>query len=85
MEKDLILSNGELLTDYLATVYAEETLEGENALLEDQLKAWAYLIKTGLCWNLQGWFGRKVKDFINEGYINEKGIINWDMVNRSME
>ena len=48
MKKDNVLSNGTKLTSYLATAYAEGFCEGENASAEDQLKAWAYLIQTGI-------------------------------------
>ena len=29
---------------------------------EDRLKAWQYLIDSGMCWQLQGWFGRPPLD-----------------------
>ena len=61
--------------NYLATAYAEGFCEGENATQEEQLQAWGYLIKTGLCWNLQGWFGRTAQDFIDQGYISKEGKI----------
>jgi len=54
MRNDNVLSNGTELTSYLATAYAEDFCEGEGASMEDQLKAWAYLIRTGTCWSLQG-------------------------------
>lgn len=66
-------------TPYLATAYAEGFCEGENATAEEQLEAWAYLIKTGQCWTLQGWFGRNAKALIESGYITESGVINWDL------
>ena len=45
-------------TPYLAAAYAEGFCEGEDATKEEQLEAWAYLIKGGYCWGLQGWLGR---------------------------
>jgi len=58
---------------YLATAYAEGFCEGEGATEQEQLEAWAYLIKTGLCWSLQGWFGRNARNLIDNGVISEKG------------
>ena len=31
------------------------------------LEAWQHLIDTGVCWNLQGWFGRQAITLIEEG------------------
>jgi hypothetical protein len=42
---------------------------------EQELEAWAYLIKTGVCWNLQGWYGRSAQNLINNGYITKNGNI----------
>ena len=67
-------------TSYLATAYAEGFCEGEDATQEEQLEAWAYLIMTGLCWNLQGWFGRTATAMIEGGIINRDGTINWDEI-----
>ena len=69
------------LTPYLATAIAEGFCEGEGASKDDQLKAWAYLIRTGQCWSLQGWFGRTATAIIQEGMISTDGTINWDLYN----
>ncbi len=58
--------------NYLATAYAEGFLEGENATREEQLEAWQYLVDTGLCWTLQGWFGRTAEELIKQGLIKRK-------------
>ncbi len=42
------------LDPYLACSIAEGFCEGENASSEDRVKAWAFLIKTGQGWTLQG-------------------------------
>jgi hypothetical protein len=60
---------------YLATAYAEGFCEGEDATQEEITQAWAYLIKTGLCWSLQGWYGRTATDYIESGIIDKKGNI----------
>jgi len=67
-------------TPYLATAYAEGFCEGEDSDIEEQIEAWAYLIKTGLCWNMQGFFGRSARQLINDGYITKDGEINWDLL-----
>jgi len=60
---------------YLATAYAEGFCEGENATEKEQMEAWAYLIKTGLVWKLQGWFGRMAEALIENKAISKKGVI----------
>jgi len=56
---------------YLATAYAEGFCEGEGASEDEQLQAWQYLVDTGLCWKLQGWFGRTAKDLLDEGLLHK--------------
>jgi len=60
---------------YLACAYAEGFCEGEGASEEDQLEAWAYLIKTGEVWGLQGWYGRTARDLIDAGKISKEGEV----------
>ena len=60
---------------YLACAYAEGFCEGEGASEEDQLEAWAYLIKTGEVWSLQGWYGRTAQSLIDAGKISKKGEV----------
>lgn len=55
------------MDSYLAVGIAEGYEEAES---EDQvLEAWQFLVDTGLAWQLQGWFGRQAKAFIDAGYI----------------
>ena len=54
-------------TSYLATAYAEGFCEGEGATEDEQKQAWQYLIDKGICWNLQGWFGRTAASLIEAG------------------
>lgn len=68
------------LNPYLATAIAEGFCEGEDASQEDQIKAWAYLIRTGMCWTLQGWFGRTASNMIENGLISREGVIDWQQV-----
>lgn len=67
-------------TPYLATAYAEGFCEGEGASKEEQIEAWAYLIKSGQAWSLQGWFGRNATNLIEAGYISKDGIIDWEQL-----
>ena len=39
---------------------------------EEVINAWQYLLDTGLCWQLQGTFGRTANRLIEEGIIREK-------------
>jgi len=59
------------MTSYLAYAYAEGFCEGEGASENEQLTAWQYLIDTGLCWKLQGWYGRTARDLIESGFCLE--------------
>lgn len=67
-------------TPYLASAYAEGFCEGENATIDEQMMAWSYLISNGLCWTLQGWYGRTAQHLINCGYIDRDGNVNWDAI-----
>ena len=68
-------------TTYLASAYAEGFCEGEGASAGEQVEAWAYLIATGACWKLQGFYGRTAENIIKSGLISKEGEINWDKLN----
>ena len=61
-------------TPYLASDYAEGFCEGEGASQDYQIEAWQYLLDSGLCWQLQGWYGRTARELIDQGYIKVKDI-----------
>jgi hypothetical protein len=42
------------------------------------LELFAYLVKTGLAWKLQGLYGQTAAALIEQGIITEDGEINWD-------
>ena len=42
-------------------------LEKQPELSRQVIEAWQHLIDTGLCWQLQGWFGRTARDLIDNG------------------
>tara|TARA_E500000331_G_C17252207_1_gene711656 strand:- start:545 stop:802 length:258 start_codon:yes stop_codon:yes gene_type:complete len=53
------------MDNYTAIGIAEGFIETDD---QGQLReAWQHLINTGLCWQLQGWFGRNAMRLINEG------------------
>jgi hypothetical protein len=58
------------MTSYLATAIAEGFCEGEGASEKEQLRAWQYLVDTGLAWTLQGCFGRQAMALIDAGLIH---------------
>ena len=68
------------MTPYLASAIVEGFCEGENATLDEQIIAWAYLISTGLAWQLQGWYGRNAEHLIRSGYIDRDGNIDWELI-----
>ncbi len=55
------------MTNYEAVSIAEGFCEGENASEAEKIEAWQHLIDTGLCWTLQGRFGRIAKNLIDGG------------------
>ena len=60
------------MTDFNATMIAEGVDEADN---KTTLEAWAHLIKTGLAWSLQGWFGRRATSLIEDKLITKSGEI----------
>lgn len=65
-------------TPYLATGIAEGFEESSGA--EQTIEAWAYLIKSGMAWTLQGSFGRAAMSMIEQGYITKEGELQWDAI-----
>ena len=78
MNDNKVFNEKKELDPYLACAIAEGFCEGENASSSDRVKAWAYLIRSGQCWTLQGWFGRTANSLIEGGIISQDGTINWD-------
>jgi hypothetical protein len=52
------------MTNFEAVMIAEGA---QDATREEQIAAWQHLINTGLCWQLQGFFGRTAQNLIDEG------------------
>ena len=42
------------------------------------VELFAYLVRTGMAWTLQGHYGRTAKAMMDSGVINTKGEIDWD-------
>ena len=78
MKNNKVFNETTPLTLFLACAIAEGFCEGENASGNDQIKAWAYLIRTGQCWSLQGWYGRTANDLIESNIISPEGEIDWN-------
>lgn len=47
----------------------------------EKVEAWAYLIKTGDCWRLQGFYGRFASELIKNGTISSDGKILTELNN----
>jgi len=77
-----ILSDGSKLDNFTAVGIAEGFVENNNA--HDQIKAWAYIQRHGMCRNLQGWFGRTCAAMIDRGIFDREGNIDYAVVDDLM-
>ena len=59
--------NRPLWDTFSATMTCEGACGYETDDEETYLSAWQYLIDTGACWGLQGWFGRTASELIDSG------------------
>lgn len=71
--------NGTLITSYLACGQIEE-FDMVSDLIEDTIRAWSYLIGTGICWSLQGSYGRAASSLIENEVISKEGVVNWELI-----
>ena len=63
----------ELVVDiHQAVGIAEGYIPSESA--EEELRAWQMLIDTGVCWKLQGWFGRQAHWLIENNICKAKVV-----------
>jgi len=46
-----------------------EGFDGDEHPYEEQLVAWQYLVDTGACWQLQGFYGRGAAQLIEAGLV----------------
>jgi hypothetical protein len=63
-----------IIDSYTACAVIEDFADFEPTAT-DMLDAWAYLIKTGQCWSLQGFYGRGASNLIERGLITKDGEI----------
>ena len=40
---------------------------------EDEIAAWSHLIETGVCWSLQGFYGKTAHQMIEAGIFSKTG------------
>ena len=59
------------LTSFNACAIAEG-FDGEEHTKAEILTAWQWLVDTGQCWSLQGWYGRTATYLIEEGFIKRR-------------
>jgi hypothetical protein len=52
-----------------------EGFSGLEHSAEEVIQAWAYLIKTGVCWRLQGSYGRTAQQLIEAEIISDCGDV----------
>ena len=50
-----------------AIFICEGITEAKNEL--EYIQAWQHLVDTGICWQLQGWFGRTANMMIARGHV----------------
>lgn len=58
-----------LMDDLTAVQIAEGQIEVDTQ--DEVIEAWQHLIDTGLCWQLQGWFGRTAFELLAKGICHD--------------
>lgn len=77
------LGNGSEMTSYMATGLAEGFEQSSD--VRDTIRAWSFLIGTGLCYQLQGWFGRTAQNVISSGVMDSHGVVDWELVEERLD
>jgi hypothetical protein len=57
------------MDSFTAVGIAEGFIEADSQ--EQVIEAWQTLIDSGLCWQLQGWFGRTAASLIDQGICHK--------------
>ena len=55
--------------------------ERGDILVGECLELFSFLIRTGKCWTLQGFYGRIAESFIDMGHIDTQGNIDYEYFN----
>ncbi len=63
------------MDNFTATMIAEGVDEADEATT---IEAWQHLIDTGICWSLQGFFGRTATQLIEQGICTPAGGVRWN-------
>lgn len=61
------------MTPYNACAIAEGFADHEPTERELQA-AWQYLVDSGMCWKLQGWYGRNAERLLEGGVIQAANV-----------
>lgn len=67
-QPDHIDDDARHVDDYRAVALAEGFEQGTEA---EVVAAWQHLVDTGLVWQLQGWFGRRATELLEQGIIHK--------------
>ena len=59
------------MNTFQAVGLAEGFIEADSE--EQIIEAWQHLVDTGVCWSLQGWFGRRAMELIEAGVVTAPG------------
>lgn len=65
------------MTAYIACSIVEGFSEEDHTEVE-VLTAWQWLVDTGLCWRLQGWYGRTAYALVTNGVIAKPTTVHYD-------
>ena len=58
------------MDNYTIIGIAEGFVKAESE--EQIIEAWQHLVDTGMCWTLQGWFGKVAQGMIDDGILTIK-------------
>jgi hypothetical protein len=56
------------------------SFESDELEIDEIVELFAFLIRSGLVWTLQGWYGQAALDLIDAGIISSEGEILTELV-----